>query len=295
MKSPLEVARWLADRLDEDSLPYALGGALALAAWAGPRQTVDVDLAVFVGDEALPRVLDAVERAGAVVKRDEAERSVASTGMFIAHLARTRIDVFLATHPVHEEMGRRRRAVEVDGARLWFLSPDDLALLKLVYGRPKDVVDLERLFAARGDLDVAYIQSWLERIVPPADARLDTLADLASRFPPPLTPPMREAVREVVDVLAAGRHDQLVSDGRAGRLTAEELDRAVREYGRTLVALPEEAWALVALYRLEDGSGVALEVPMWTTEEGRSDLTLSLTVSERDGAVAIEIDSLDVL
>ena len=131
MKSPLEVARWLADRFDEDSLPYALGGALALAAWAGPRQTVDVDV---------------------------------------------------ATHPVHQEMGSRRRAIEVDGVPLWFLSPEDRALLKLIYGRPKDQVDLERLFAACGDLDVAYIQSWLERIVPPADARLATLADLAKRF-----------------------------------------------------------------------------------------------------------------
>jgi hypothetical protein len=295
MKSPLEVARWLADRLDEDSLPYALGGALALAAWAGPRQTVDVDIAVFVGEEALARVVDAVERAGAVVNRDDAERSVASTGMFIAQLARTRIDVFLATHPAHEEMGRRRRPVEVEGTRLWFLSPEDLALLKLIYGRPKDLVDLERLFAARADLDVAYIRSWLERIVPPADARLDTLADLARRFPPPLTPAIRDAVREVVDVLAAGRCDQLVSDRRAGRLTAEQLERAVREYGRTLVALPEEVWALVQVYRLEDGSGVVLEVPLWTTEEGRSDLTLSLTAYDRDGAVAIEIDDLHVL
>jgi hypothetical protein len=110
MKSPLEVARWLGDRFDEDSLPYALGGALALAAWAGPRQTVGVDVAVFVGEDELHRVLGAVERAGAVVHREEAERRVAAPGMFIAQLGSTRIDVFLATHPVHQEMGRRRRA-----------------------------------------------------------------------------------------------------------------------------------------------------------------------------------------
>ncbi len=182
MKSPLEIARWLADRLDEDRLPYALGGALALAAWSGPRQTVDVDLAVFVGEEELARVIDAVERAGAVVARDDAARSVASTGMFIAQLGRTRVDVFLATHPVHEEMARRRVAVDVDGTPMWFLSPEDLALLKLFYGRPKDLIDLERLFAAQSDVDVPYIRSWLERIVPPGDRRLSTLDDLARRF-----------------------------------------------------------------------------------------------------------------
>jgi hypothetical protein len=293
MKSPLEAARWLADRLEEDSLPYALGGALALAAWSGPRQTLDVDIAVFVGEDQLSRVLDALERAGAVVQRDDAARTVTATGMFVAHVGRTRIDVFLATHPVHVEMGRRRRSVEVDGGALWFLSPEDLAILKLVYARPKDIVDLERLFAARGDLDVPYVRSWLERIVPPADARLATLADLAKRFMRRLTPAIRTAVREVVDALASARYQQLVSDGRAGRLSAEELERAVRTYGRTLVPLPEEGWALIDVYPLDNGSGVALDVPMWTTE-GRSDLTLELSASERDGVVAIEIDDLHV-
>lgn len=182
MRSPLEVARWLAERLDEDGLPYALGGALALAAWSGPRQTVDVDLAVFVGEEQLARVIDAIERAGAVVRREDAARSVAATGMFIAQVGHTRIDVFLATHPLHEEMARRREAIVVDGAALWFLSPEDLAILKLFYGRPKDRIDLERLFAARPELDTGYIESWLVRMVPPGDRRLATLADLAARF-----------------------------------------------------------------------------------------------------------------
>jgi len=184
MKSPLETARWLAERLEEDGLPYALGGALALAAWSGPRQTTDVDIAVFVGEDQLPRVIDAVERAGAAVNRREAERSVASIGMFFAQLGTTRIDVFLATHPMHEEMGRRRRQIELDGLPLWFLSPEDLVILKLVYARAKDVVDLERLFSARRDLDEPYIRSWLERIVPPGDRRLSLLDDLVRRFEP---------------------------------------------------------------------------------------------------------------
>lgn len=182
MKSPLEVARWLADRFDEDGLPYALGGAIALAAWSAPRQTVDVDVAVFVGDEELPRVLDAVERAGALVDRGDATRRVAASGLFLCRVGTTRVDVFLAIHPLHQEMGRRRRQITVEGHALWFLSPEDVAILKLIYARPKDVVDLERLFAARPDLDRAYIESWLGRIVPASDRRLELLADLARRF-----------------------------------------------------------------------------------------------------------------
>lgn len=41
--------------------------------------------------------------------------------------------------------------------------------------------------------------------------------------------------------------------------------------------------------------GFAVDVGMWTAEEGRSDLTLQLTVIERAGAIAIAIDDLHVL
>ena len=184
MKSPVEVATWLGARLDEDGLPYALGGALALAAWSAPRQTTDVDIAIFVDARSLTRVVDALERAGALVDRGDATRRVAAAGLFMARLGQTRNDVFLATHPVHADMERRRRRAELLGAPLWFLSPEDIALMKLFYGRPKDIVDLERLFAAQPAMDVSYIRSWLERIVPTGDRRVALLADLAHRFLP---------------------------------------------------------------------------------------------------------------
>lgn len=65
--APTEVAVRLADRFDEDGLPYALGGALALGAWGVPRTTSDVDVSVFVSERELDRLLDSVERAGAMI------------------------------------------------------------------------------------------------------------------------------------------------------------------------------------------------------------------------------------
>ncbi len=182
MNTPLEVARWLADRLDEDGLAYAFGGALALTAWSAPRQTVDVDVMVFVDARDLSRVVDALERAGAIVDRAEAARTTASAGLVIARLSGMRVDVFLATHPVHQEMGQRRRQIDLGTGPLWFISAEDIALLKLFFGRPKDLVDLERLFAAQPDLDLGYIGDWLRRIVPDGDRRLATLDDLVRRF-----------------------------------------------------------------------------------------------------------------
>jgi hypothetical protein len=182
--TPADLASHLADRFDEDQLPYAFGGALCLGAWGVPRTTSDVDVAVFVSEADLGRALDSVERAGALVDRGEAARTVARTGMFFARLAGTRVDVFIAHHPLHGDMERRRTLLTTpDGKRRWFLSVEDLVVTKLIYGRPKDISDLDRLFAVQsGKLDVGYVRGWLERIVPASDARHGALESLVQRF-----------------------------------------------------------------------------------------------------------------
>ena len=182
--APTEVAARLADRFDEDGLAYAFGGALALGAWGVPRTTTDVDIAVFVAEPELDRLLDSVERVGAMVDRAEARRSVARTGFLVAHLGQTRLDLFIAHHPWHAEMHARRQLLPTpDGRQRWFLSLEDTALAKLLYARPKDLQDLERLFAVqRSHLDLTYLRRWLVAMVPAQDMRLRTLEELARRF-----------------------------------------------------------------------------------------------------------------
>lgn len=188
MKAPgqalLDMASRLADRLDEDGMPYAFGGALALGAWGVPRMTSDIDVSVFAAEALLARVLDAIERAGAMVDRDQAARSVGRAGFFVAFAGPTRIDVFIAHHPWHEDMQRRRVLLATPGGPRWFLSAEDTALAKLLYARAKDVEDLERLFAVQaGHLDLSYLRQWLPRLVPASDPRLDLLESLLARNP----------------------------------------------------------------------------------------------------------------
>lgn len=107
---------------------------------------------------------------------------------------------------------------------------------------------------------------------------------------------VQNAISDLVRTIARGEFDQLVRDGRAGRLTSEELARAVSDYGRTIAeALPREAFELAETYSQPGSSTVAVDLPLWTVEEGRSDLTLSLTLRNRDGSVDVEIDDLHVL
>jgi hypothetical protein len=103
-------------------------------------------------------------------------------------------------------------------------------------------------------------------------------------------------VRRLIEDLAAGRYAEIAADGRAGRLTAAELKTAVEEYGRTLVALPDDVELIVDVYEQPSPPGaVTFDVPLWTQEEGRSDLTLSLTAIKQGETYTVEVDDLHVL
>jgi len=52
-----EAGLRLASALESATLPYALGGALALGVHGVPRGTLDVAVNVFVADDELPRVI----------------------------------------------------------------------------------------------------------------------------------------------------------------------------------------------------------------------------------------------
>ncbi|HEY5934364.1 MAG TPA: hypothetical protein VIU61_07015 [Kofleriaceae bacterium] len=173
-----QVAVHVATRLDEDGIPYAIGGALALGTWGAPRATSDVDLSVFSSKQELAKISDALERAGMMFDRSAAAKDVDRIGLFKGFIGRTRVDIFMSDHPHMSDMHRRR--ICIDG--LWFISAEDLTVMKLIYGRDKDLIDLERLFAVRPQLDVVYVRHWLDQMVPAGDRRHVTLEDLARRF-----------------------------------------------------------------------------------------------------------------
>ena len=179
--NPGEVAQRLGDLLEEARIAYAIGGALALGAWGAPRMTKDVDLSIFLPPSEFPRVAEALERAGMLFDRNAAPKTIERIGMFNGRLGGVVVDMFISGHPHMTEMERRRQRVDaLNGSHLYFITAEDLCVMKLLYGRPKDIGDLERLFAAR-KLDLAYVRRWLSQM-PLASARLPILDDLERRF-----------------------------------------------------------------------------------------------------------------
>ncbi len=159
---------------DASSIPHAFGGALALAYYATPRGTEDIDVNVFVGTERATAVLEALDRLGVATGDPTDLSKLREYGQVRLHWDRTPVDLFFAYDPLHEAcVGRRKRVPFGGDDRIFILSAEDLVIFKVLFDRPKDWTDIgEMLFALGGEFDAEYTLDWLRRILSADDPRL---------------------------------------------------------------------------------------------------------------------------
>lgn len=186
MSAPADAAEAgarIAEGFERSGIAHALGGALALGVHGVPRGTLDVDVNVFVGEDELPAVLSVLTTLGVEVDPATALAQTRRDGMFVGRWNGIRIDVFLPSIPFAEEAGRTRVRVSDDaGASLWFLSAEAIAVFKLLFFRPKDIVDLQRLVAVCEALDAPYVRRWIVDMMGDDDPRVVAWDDLVERF-----------------------------------------------------------------------------------------------------------------
>ncbi len=98
--------------------------------------------------------------------------------------------------------------------------------------------------------------------------------------------------------LVRGEYAALEALTGGRRLTADQMRAAVVDYGRSLVLPPEGRFIPRSVVDIEGSQPErwSVYVDLWTAEEGRSDLTLELTLSDSSGGLyGVEIDDLHVL
>jgi hypothetical protein len=178
-----ESAQRIAAALEDAGLPYAIGGALALAIAGVPRGTADVDINVFVDISQAAKVMATLAGIGIALDEAAALQKLQRDGMFVGRWDGMRIDVFMPSIPFSDEAARTRIRVTDDaGWSGWFLSAEALSVFKLLFFRGKDVVDLERLVAVRSELDHAYVRRWIVDMMGDSDERVKRWDDIVRRF-----------------------------------------------------------------------------------------------------------------
>ncbi|MGQ0831183.1 MAG: nucleotidyl transferase AbiEii/AbiGii toxin family protein [Microthrixaceae bacterium] len=157
------------------AVPHAFGGALALAYYAEPRATIDIDLNVFVPAARFEEVA-APLRALGVIADDDAAALVARDGQARVWWDTTPIDLFFAYDAFHDAAARARRSVPFADGEIPILAAEHLVVCKAVFNRAKDWVDIDALLALDHGLDTAEVLRWVGRVAGDEDPRYDRIA-----------------------------------------------------------------------------------------------------------------------
>jgi hypothetical protein len=181
-RTAAEVARDLADALQRNKIPYAVGGAIALGFYAPPRATVDVDVNVFVlPGRGFTRALRVLSEAGFTPdsKPDALVRQAREEGQFRGRVCGIRVDVFVPTVRFYADLKSRRREVVLLGRPLKILAAEDLLVLKLMFFRRKDLADAEAVLRDQGSaLDRKVVRRRLVKLAGKNDERIRAWDDL---------------------------------------------------------------------------------------------------------------------
>ncbi len=185
----------------------------------------------------------------------------------------------------NQQRGERALTALVPFVAKWALplNPEDLA--EMAYA----VLTNADSTATHDEIDLAVRHQLAEYTLSQARFQLEAYGRLE---------PIQAAVRAIVDLLIKRDFETIELAASPADRKPTDLKTAVAEYGRTLVAPEVKWWSTVQTTPINASAGGGLHVaaPLWTAEEGQSDLTLELRLRpDTAGRHIIEVLGLHVL
>lgn len=159
----------VADILERLNIPYAITGGMAVFVWARPRFTADIDIVILLQSTHIPLLAEALHglnKAG-YIDTDMMRRALERRGEFnfIDGTTGVKVDFFvIGGRPFDQSQIDRRVARDILGHRVYFVSPEDLVLSKLLWFREgesaKQHEDIKSILTIQQDLDWNYLGKW---------------------------------------------------------------------------------------------------------------------------------------
>ena len=170
---PLRIAlRELAAWLESQRIPYVLIGGIAASLLGRPRITQDIDVLAVLEEDAWEEFLTSGTRHDFRPRITECLSFARRSRVFLLRHGATGIgsDVVLAGIPFEKDVVSRGRHTVLADLTVRLPRAEDLILMKLVAGRPRDIADVEGLIAAHDALDWDYVRRWAGEFAAALDA-----------------------------------------------------------------------------------------------------------------------------
>lgn len=155
--------------LERLNIPYAITGGMAVFVWARPRFTADIDIIVLLAREHIvPLVKELHELSEAsYIEANAMRQALERYGEFnfIDGATGVKVDFFvIGKRPFDQSQLERRIAQSILGNQIYFVSPEDLVLSKLLWFREgesaKQREDVESILKMQENLDWNYLKKW---------------------------------------------------------------------------------------------------------------------------------------
>lgn len=169
------------DALTMSGIPFAFGGALALAYHVPePRATndIDVDIDIELNRESIDRLQSAL--VGIVEFTDNDIELFLRDGQARTYWDDFALDIFFSVHYFHADAIDKIKWVSFAGRTIPILSATHLAVLKAMFNRPKDWIDIQEM-AYLESFSRLRVMTWLRELLDdPTDDRPVRVAQLRS-------------------------------------------------------------------------------------------------------------------
>jgi hypothetical protein len=168
MVTELDLLGIVGDRLTACDVPFMLTGSFALAYYATPRMTRDLDIVVALGATDITRVVAAFAD-DFYVDPETARAAMANESLFnLMHYASgIKVDLIVRKSSAYRRLEfARRQRVAIGPISTWIVSREDLILSKLVWAQASEselqLRDVRQLLAKAVDDD--YLREWAEAL-----------------------------------------------------------------------------------------------------------------------------------
>lgn len=176
----------LAEALEELGEPAMVIGGIAVIARGVPRQTIDIDAAIWAERLDVDRLIDVLARHRIVPRIADARTFARDRQVLLLRHepSGTPLEISLAWLAFEREALSRATPVDFGGATLPVATPEDLVIYKAVAWRDRDRADIERLLALHGRaIDLARVRGLVRQFAEALDEpeRVPAFEALVSR------------------------------------------------------------------------------------------------------------------
>lgn len=166
MKILLEdVYKKVVSFLNREKVKYIIIGGIAAGVWGEPRVTGDIDVDILLDKDNISEFLNKAKRTGFKFNKQVCIKRAKGISVFQINYGDFHVDFIIASIDLEKEAFKRKKEIRLYGLKAFFPTPEDFILLKIIPGRPQDLIDAEKAtLRHRAKLDIKYLETWAEKL-----------------------------------------------------------------------------------------------------------------------------------